>query len=334
MNYEPLIVEKRAGILENIHHGLIVAVNDKKEVIHEVGDKNQYIFYRSASKPLQAIPLFMTDIIEKYGVTDEEAALFTASQRGETYHIAALQSLLKKLPVKEEDLHCAPALPLNEKPRNEMIRNKVEKRRLFHNCAGKHLGFLAMCHEMGYPTEGYWEIDHPLQQQIIKVLSTLGEIPSSEIKAGVDGCGVPVFALPLKNMALTYLKLACPDLIEDENMRNAVVKMTAVMNKHPEIVASEDFVCTVLLKDENIVAKGGAQGVYTFGLKKERIAFALKVLSGSEAVWPNVLAAILEQINYENKNTIAALYELRPPVVKNDAGVEVGTVEAVFQLNN
>ncbi|WP_062108139.1 asparaginase [Bacillus niameyensis] len=334
MSHEPLIIETRAGLIENIHEGLICGVNDQLKSIHKVGDEEQYVYYRSASKPIQAIPAFMSGIVEKYQLTDEEAALFTASQRGETYHIAALESLLEKLPAKEDYLHCAASLPLNQEPRDEMIRNKTEKRRLYHNCAGKHLGFLAVCHELGYPVEGYWEIDHPLQQELLSILATLAEIPVSKIKVGVDGCGVPVFAIPLKNMAITYLKLACPDLIEDEAIRNAVVKMVKVMNEHPDIVASEHFVCSVLLRDENIVAKGGAQGVYCFGLKRERIAFALKVLSGSEAVWPNILASILEQINYSNKSTINALQELRPAIVKNDAGIEVGQVQTAFSLKN
>ena len=133
-------------------------------------------------------------------------------------------------------------------------------------------------------------------------------------------------------MAITYLKLACPDLIKEEDIRDAVIKMTKVMNAEPNIVASEHFVCSVLLMDDNIVAKGGAQGVYCFGLKNERIAFALKVLSGSEDVWPNVLASILEQINYKNKQTIATLRALRPSVVKNDAGLIVGEIKEIFKL--
>lgn len=70
-----------------------------------------------------------------------------------------------------------------------------------------------------------------------------------------------------------------------------------MMNKHPKMVASEKFICTSLLEDSNIVAQGGAQGVYCFGLKKERLGFALKVANGSEDVWPNIIASILEQIN-------------------------------------
>ncbi|MCJ8009218.1 asparaginase [Lederbergia wuyishanensis] len=332
MQYEVLIEETRNGLVENIHTGIICGVNDQLQSIYQIGDEEQYVYYRSASKPIQAIPIFLSNIIEKYNITDEEAALFTASQRGETYHIAALESLLQKLPANEEELFCPASYPLNAVPKEAMIREQKSKRRLYHNCAGKHLGFVTMCRELGFPVEGYWEESHPLQQKILGILSELSEVPQSKIKTGVDGCGVPVFAIPLKNMAITYLKLACPDLIKDEDMQKAVKKMTHVMNLHPNIVASEDFVCSALLRDENIVAKGGAQGVYCFGLKKERIGFALKVLTGSEDVWPNVLASILEQIGYNNQQTISSLRKIRPAIIKNDAGIIVGEVKEKFSL--
>ncbi|MEH7178323.1 asparaginase [Neobacillus vireti] len=332
MNLEVLVEETRAGLVENIHTGVICGVNEQLQTVYHVGDVNHYTYFRSAAKPIQAIPVFLSNIIEKYNLTNEEAALFTASHRGETYHIAALESMLKKLPVKEEELFCPPSYPLNVGPREELLRKNVEKRRLYHNCSGKHMGFITVCRELGYPVEGYWEESHPLQQQLLNILSTLSEVPVSKITVGLDGCGVPVFAIPLQNMAITYLKLACPDLINDSSLQHAVSKMTGIMNEHPLMVASERFICSILLQDTNIVAKGGAQGVYCFGLKNEKLGFALKVLNGSEDVWPNIVASILEQIDYSNKETIRRLRELKPSIVRNDSGVVVGTVNETFLL--
>lgn len=67
-------------------------------------------------------------------------------------------------------------------------------------------------------------------------------------------------------------------------------------------------------------------------LEKERLGFALKVLDGSEDVWPNVIASILEQIDYENKKTIANIRSLRPSIIKSDGGIEVGSIHEVFAL--
>ncbi|QQZ10052.1 asparaginase [Heyndrickxia vini] len=332
MGYEILIEETRAGLVENVHFGIICGLNEEKEKIYQIGDPEQEVFFRSAAKPIQALPIFLSTIIEKYNLTEEEAALFAASHRGEENHISALKSMLNKLPVEETDLYCPPSYPLNREPREKMIRLGEQKRRLYHNCSGKHMGFVAVCKEMGYPVANYWEPNHPLQQHIAQILSTLSEVPISKIKIGIDGCGVPVFAIPLSSMALTYLKLACPDLIEDSKLRNAVQKLTNTMNHQYNMIASEHFICSVLLQDPNIVAKGGAQGVYCFGLKNERIAFALKVINGSEDVWPNIVASILDQIDYKNKETIQKLRRLKPSLVKNDSGIEVGAIKERFAL--
>ena len=87
----------------------------------------------------------------------------------------------------------------------------------------------------------------------------------------VDGCGVPVYGVPLKNMAISYLKFVAPELIGDEQVAQAVTQIGEVMNAHPEIVASHNFICTALLEEANIIAKGGAQGVYCLALKKNEL---------------------------------------------------------------
>ncbi|WP_438824547.1 asparaginase [Bacillus sp. JJ1521] len=332
VNFNILVEETRAGLLENVHIGMVCGVNKKMNVEYLLGDSEHYTYFRSSAKPIQALPVFLSNIITKYGLTNEETAMFSASHRGESYHINALESMLQKLPIKEEELYCPPSYPLNTEPREEMLRKGMEKRRIYHNCTGKHMGFLAVCREMGYSIGEYWKVDHPLQQKILHILSLLSEFPISKIKIGIDGCGVPVYGIPLKNMAITYLKFANPDLIDDPNLQKAVIEMTNIMNEFPKMVASKRFICTTLLEDYNIVAKGGAQGVYCFGLKKEGLGFALKVANGSEDNWPVIVATILEQIGYSNKQTITRLRDLKPSVIKNDAGLEVGTIKASFEL--
>src|SRR5699024_7972919 len=111
-NQSDIVEEYRGGSLENTHQGVIVVINDKQEVLYEKGDITHSVFYRSAMKPIQAIPAFSTDIIEKYGLTQEEAALFTASQRGEAYQEKALLRLMEKLDIQEDLLVCQASLPL------------------------------------------------------------------------------------------------------------------------------------------------------------------------------------------------------------------------------
>lgn len=332
MNVQTLVEEYRGGILENVHLGFICGVNEEGRVIYSVGNENHLTFMRSAAKPFQAIPIVKNGVVEKFGLTSREAALFTASQRGEKYHIEALESILKKTGVLEDQILCCPTYPLNEAPKAEHHREHGEKRKLYHNCSGKHSGFLALAKMLGYEMDRYWEPDHPVQQLSLTAMADMADYAKENIKIGVDGCGFPVYAMPLQHIARAYLKLACPDLIQDPSTREAAIKIAGYMNENPEMVASHNFICSVLLTDSNIVAKGGARGVYGFGLKKERMSFALKVIDGSELVWPNIVASILEQIGYSNRGTIERLYELSPKQIRNDNHVIVGERKAKFQL--
>ncbi len=318
--------------MENVHYGQMSAVNLAKEEFVSVGQDYEPVYFRSAAKPFQAIPIFMTDFIEKYEITSTESALFLASQRGEIYHQEALTSLLEKIPVCENDLICAASYPLNEEPKTLYIQQGFQKRKLLHNCAGKHLGFLTACLANGYNFEQYCHPDHPLQQMIKKYIAYLSDYDEGKIRTGIDGCGAPVFAVPLKNMAIAYLKLARPELIDNDQVREAVKKLTTVMNQENQIIAAQNFICTALLKDPNIVAKGGAQGVYCFALRNEGVSFALKIMNGSESPWPNVIASVLEQIQYSNVETIERIKALSPSFVRNDAGHEVGEIVSTIKI--
>ncbi|WP_257349298.1 asparaginase [Pseudalkalibacillus decolorationis] len=330
MTYPIIAEEYRGGKLENTHQGLVCVLNDRKEVVFEKGNSDHHVFYRSAMKPLQAIPIFTTNVIEKYYLNNKEAALFTASQRGEQYHQDALESLIKKLKISEELLVCNQSYPLNEQPKQKYIWEHKPQRKLLHNCAGKHLGFLAYARERGFGLDRYEEMEHPLQQEILHHVADLSETSISQINTAIDGCGVPVHGVPLKNMAISFLKFMAPELIEDMQTANAVKKIGKVMNEHPEIVASHNFICTVLLDDHNIIAKGGAQGVYCLALKKERISIALKVLSGSELIWPVLVAEILKKLNYSNKATIDRLLQLRSKNIENDNGKIIGETKILL----
>ncbi|WHP40098.1 asparaginase [Lysinibacillus boronitolerans] len=332
MAYSEFLKEYRSGLMENVHYGQMSAVNLAKEEFVSVGQDYEPVYFRSAAKPFQAIPIFLTDFIENYEITSKESALFLASQRGEVYHQEALVSLLEKLPIHENELICAASYPLNEEPKTQYIQQGFEKRKLFHNCAGKHLGFLTACLANGYDVKQYCHPEHPLQQMIKKYIAYLSEYEIERIRTGIDGCGAPVFAIPLKNMAIAYLKLARPELIDDQLIREAVIKLTSVMNHENHIIAAQNFICTALLKDPNIVAKGGAQGVYCFALRDEGVSFALKIMNGSESPWPNVIASVLEQIQYKNQETIERIKALSPTFVRNDAGVEVGEIVSTIKI--
>lgn len=326
-----LVKEFRAGVMECAHSGHIAMVGENGVLKGYAGDPGFVAFTRSSAKPLQAIPGIRGGIAGKYGLNEAEIALMTASHRGEPYHVQALESMEAKTGIQETCLICAASYPLDEGSREEAIR-KNGRRKLFHNCSGKHLGLLSYSKSKGLPLEGYSEPDHPVQREVLQTVSYMAGLSEKDIVLGTDGCGLPVFALPLTALAHAYLKLSCPELIEDTATREAVKAITSAMHAHPEMVAGHGRLDSLLLEDGNIIAKGGFKGVYCFGLKEERLGFAFKILDGSEEEWGLIVKAILEQVGYQNRATVRKLAAAFPGAIKNDENMTVGHAETVFQL--
>jgi len=327
-----LIKEYRAGVMECAHYGHISITDENGNVVYSAGDPHFRAFTRSSAKPFQAIPGIRAGIAGHYGLTAQEIAIMASSHRSEPMHIQVLEQLESKIGLGEECLICAPSYPLNEESRNQWLRAQGEKRRILHNCSGKHLGILAYTQMKQADLGSYAEPEHPVQREILETLAYMAGIEQQEIELGTDGCGFPVFSLPLSALSNAYLKLACPDLIEDLSTRSAVERITGAMNEYPLMVGGTQRVDSVLLEDSNIVAKGGFKGVFGFALKKERLGITFKVLDGSEEEWALIAQSILEQIGYSNRKTIERLAEVYPPDIRNDAGKVVGRADTEFKL--
>lgn len=329
-----LIKEYRAGVMECAHYGHISITDENGNVVYSAGDPHFRAFTRSSAKPFQAIPGIRAGIAGHYGLTAQEIAIMSSSHRSEPMHIQVLEQIESKIGLGEECLICAPSYPLNEESRNQWLRAQGEKRRILHNCSGKHLGILAYTQMKQADLGTYAEPEHPVQREILETMAYMAGIEQKEIKLGTDGCGFPVFSLPLSALSNAYLKLACPDLIEDPSTRSAVETITGAMNEYPVMVGGTQRVDSVLLEDSNIVAKGGFKGVFGFALKKERLGITFKVLDGSEEEWAYIAQSILEQIGYSNRKTIERLAEVYPPDIRNDAGKVVGRAEIEFKLHS
>lgn len=329
-----LVNEYRAEILECTHRGHIAVVDEHGRVIFSAGDPQFVAFTRSSAKPFQAIPGVREGIKDRYQLNEKEIALMTASHTAEQFHIKTLDEMREKIGLHDSQLTCGASYPLNVHSKEQILRDHKGRRQLYHNCSGKHLGVLAYCKAMGFPLAGYIDPDHPAQQEIRRTFAYMCELSPDQLKTGIDGCGFPVFALPLSKLALGYLKLANPEMIEDEATRKAVETITHAMNKHPEYVGGTGRVDSILLKDKNIVSKGGFKGVYAFALRKERIGVAFKILDGSEEEWAIIIESILKQIGYENQSLFEELKYHFPNQLYNDSAHQVGYTEAAFKLKH
>jgi len=104
----------RGGIVES-RHRVHVAVSDARGArVATTGDPGMFVFYRSAAKPQQALPLVEEGVVERFGLTNQELALCCASHEGEPRHVEGVRSILAKAGVEEAALRCGTQAPYSE----------------------------------------------------------------------------------------------------------------------------------------------------------------------------------------------------------------------------
>ena len=80
----------------------------------------------------------------------------------------------------------------------------------YHNCSGKHCGFLSASVAHGENSRGYIDPSHPAQRRVTKALSEMTGCDLRRLPLGRDGCGIPVYYMPLRSLALGMARLGDP----------------------------------------------------------------------------------------------------------------------------
>ena len=295
-----------------MHLGSVAVADADGKLIASTGDPERVSFARSSMKPLQA-SVSLTFIEDE--LPDPEVAVMCASHNGESVHLDAVRSLLRRAGLDVDALRCPPMRPLDE----ESALAVPEPRPEYHNCSGKHAGMLLACVRGGFPTDSYLDPEHPLQQAVLStVTAAAGEEPSA---IGVDGCGVPVHALPLGAMATVFARLVSGAV---ERADVAV----AAMRSAPYLVGGRDRVCTAVMEVADVIVKVGAEGLVCAGLRGEGLGVAIKIEDGNpRALDPAILHA-LRLLGVTDDPSLERF--ARPPVL--GGGRPVGNLLPVFDL--
>jgi L-asparaginase II len=332
---EKLIEVSRGNVIETIHRGDIAIVNSKGELLYKCGDPEKYTYWRSAAKPIQAYNVLLSGAADRYKFTDAEIAIMCASHYGESFHIKTIESILSKIGLNSDHILGGTVTSLSTEYALELAYNRTELNPMFSDCSGKHAGKLSICQHKGYPLESYKELNHPVQQQILEVIANMADMSIKDIEIGIDGCSVPVHAMPLRNMAMAYARLANPEGL-DEDYRMTSERIFCAMNKHPEMVSGTNGFCTNLIAASNgkLTGKVGAEGVYCIGVKDRDIGIAIKIESGSMAVLPPAVLYILRELDILNSEELTLLKQYDPMINTNDLKQKVGEIRACFTLVN
>ncbi len=330
---EILINKTRGRVVECLHRGDVVVVDDSARVMASCGDIGKYTYFRSSAKPIQALSVLLSGAAESYGIDNKELAVICASHYAEKFHLDAVRSILAKAGLQESALQCGLALSIKPEFALRQAEQGLSPSRIFSDCSGKHSGMLITCKHLGYPTDTYLDPQHPLQKQIIGLLAEICSYPEQEIAVGIDGCGVPVFAMPIHNMAVAYLRLANPELLP-EKFQAAAKRVFTAMNEHPEMVGGTGSFCTALMQatQGRMIGKVGAQGVYCIGIKEPKLGIALKIEDGGIGMAQMAAMHVLHELKLLSDGEYEALKGFHKQPNLNDDKHVVGEIYPVFIL--
>ncbi|MGH2692922.1 MAG: asparaginase [Actinomycetota bacterium] len=313
----PLVQVVRSGFVESVHVGSVAVVDADGKLIASAGDPHRVTYARSAMKPLQAaVSLTLAD----EDLPAAQVAVMSASHNGEPVHLDAVRSVLGRAGLDFDALRTPPAFPLDP----EAARAAEGPRPELHNCSGKHSGMLLASKRQGYPLDAYPEPNHPLQRSVLDAVTRAAG--SEPVAIGVDGCGVPVHALPLSNMARIYASLAGPGLVTGGD------RVVEGMRSEPYLVAGRNRVCTAVMEAvPDVIVKVGAEGLVCAGLLGRGMGVAIKVDDGNARATDPAMVHALRLLDALGEGSLAALERFaRPPVL--GGGRPVGSLLPLFDL--
>ena len=311
-----LAASVRSGLDETAHQGTIAVVDVTGRLIAHHGDLDRPFFIRSSAKPFQAF------VSQQCGaqLTALELAIACSSHRGFPVHIALVESMLRKAGLDESALACPPDWPAGPAAARLVQRaGATMPRRIWHNCSGKHAGFLRACVARSWPTETYLSPDHPLQRMVIETVSEFGGYRVDPV--GVDGCGAPVLRTTARAMATMFARLA---------VDRELAEIFAVMHRYPALVAANGEGDTTIAIAANAIAKGGAAGCVGVAVAGQ-LGLAAKAWDGVGAVSYLAAAETLRRLGVFSATGADVVGPvINPPVL--GGGGRVGWIEPRFEL--
>lgn len=329
--HQPLVVATRDERAENVHCGSIAVSDAHGRLLAWAGDPAGAIFGRSTLKPFQATPFVEDGGAQHFGLDRADLALLCASHSGEDCHTAQVHHLLSCTGVSEEQLQCGCHVPMRWSAFDQPPPADARWGVLQHNCSGKHAGFLAACRLHGWRSDDYLAPGHPLQQAVRARIAEYAGISADTLVPAIDGCSAPVYALPLAGLARAYARLAAPDA--GFAHRHAAETLFDAMTAYPDLISGSgrSDLAFVTAGGGDWVAKIGADGVQTIGIRSRGLGIAIKLGDGNMRALYVAAVETLRQLGLPGTDH-PLLTPFARPLIRNARGIETGDLRPVFTL--
>jgi L-asparaginase II len=341
-----LVRQLRGGVEESCHRGSIVQVDVEGSVLRAFGDPDTLVNLRSAVKPFGLVALVEDGGIDAFELQPAELAVMAGSHSGEDQHVRTIQAVLRRAGLSQTLLGCgSEGAPLDALTAARLARDGEKPGRIRHQCSGQHASLLLLCRMNDWPYEEYWRPDHPVQRLYASTVARAFDTSAALLVTSTDHCGVPTYAFPLREVARALALLADPGAVRPDDPRASLAPALTVIREamlaNPEMVAGlRDRLDTAVMKASpgRIVAKGGAEGLRTFGLLsadgRPASGLALKIEDGGGFARAMSAASVeaLGQLGALDSAALQSLGRYHRPIGVNPRGEPAAEAVAEFDL--
>lgn len=334
----PVLVEiYRSEVLESFHRGVICIVDGNEKVVYEAGDIHQLCYPRSALKFFQQLPMLMSGAAEAFGFTEQEIAVMCGSHNGEAMHVETVDSILKKIGLGRSSLLCGAQYPSHRRSANELIAAGNKPDAIHNNCSGKHAGFLAYSVYKGADLTDYLSPAHPVQKEIRELTAEFHDRDVQSMQVALDGCSAPIYAIPVYNQALAYMRLVHP-AFGDEKLRDACNRVVTAVRTFPLMIAGTGRYCTDLIQAcaGQLIGKTGAEGIYSLAFHQEIYGACIKIDDGKMLPQYNVAQKLVERSGLFSDEILSPLHHYVEEPLRNFNDWATGTIrvsDSIFTEN-
>jgi L-asparaginase II len=310
---DPLVVRTvRSGLTESLDDATAVVVDADGRVLASWGDPDTPLYYRSAIKPIQAT------VSQELGAAllPEHLAVACSSHSGHPVHVAIVRAMLRSGGLTEADLGTPPSWPLAEAAKALLLSTGHRAPLpVYHNCSGKHAGFLLACVAQGWPVDTYRSPDHPLQR---RVLATVAEATGQPVEpVGIDGCGAPTLRGSCRGLATAFAAMT---------VDRRFAEVASATSRFPSLVAGNERPDGRLGAWWGGPLKAGAEGL--IGAARHGVGIAAKSRSGSSSVAVMAMIEVMRSMGLLSGAALEALQDVAtPPVLGGGDPVGSRTVD-------
>jgi L-asparaginase II len=225
-----------------------------------------------------------------------------------------VRAVLSSVGAAESDLRTPEAWPASHTAANDLVRQGLGPSRIAMNCSGNHAGMIAASLALGLPVDDYLDPASPVHARAAAVIEEFtGARPDHP---GTDGCGGPVWAVPLIALARGYAALFA-----------AHPGLAAAIRAEPVLIEGPGTATTRAVEALGVVAKAGAEGIWC-AVAPDGTAVAVKILDGSPRASAAVAVSLLAAAGAIDR-TAADAFLADPSLAVLGGGVDVGRIRVL-----